>query len=800
MSSCPQCHADFSAEELDLENPVCPVCGEPFGGKESLGEENNETEEHDPLKNAPKIDGFEIIRHIGRGGMGDVWEAKQNVLGRKVAIKVLAKNLSHSEHFLARFTREAYTLGRLQHPGIVSIHDFRSSPDGLCCIIMEFVEGPKRGESITLFDLLLRKELTPERIRFLILEILQALQYAHEEGVIHRDIKPTNVLIDRYGRVKVVDFGIAAMPSDPNRKQLTYVGGPLGTAEYMAPEQTEDATQADHRADLYAVGVVLYELLTGTRPRGLFAMPSKVKSGIDPAWDSVVSKALQSDREQRFANASDMIATIQSIGTSHPDSSVTPSSTPVSELRFDKEPDQFPGTSTPLPIHTPTADSPIKPDDPGLGGRTPKKPGDTDLLPEEEEENGDVPAWMLKRRDELESLGDTQANLDVGGEGLEDQSEHIFEPPQTGPLDSALHLDRQLKEEPADTPDEVPLAEASDLDDWLSTSPAPKGHDSSNLIEVSARLAPANEVPANLAPTADEESAPVEKTSETVGEEESQKSKEVPKPHRGTPTGSSGILTTEESAKADSAPPLPPRSQGELPEGDFVELCYDAHTSPKTKGDKAILFCPAIRPPTLKICVLDDGSSRKGEWFRVRQSRFIIGRKEGDLRIAHDRNISSRHAEISLEKTREGIAEFVLRDLDTTNGTFARASRAVLEDGQEFLLGGRRYKLVCANPNDPQRPACDTLMEVSFNGRGKIFTLDRMPIVIGRDPQRCDVLVLDDPFLSPTHAILKRDDRNRWVIKNYNSRNGIWIQIDEMRIVSGGEFQIGNQRLIVQLP
>ncbi|MCA9072009.1 MAG: serine/threonine protein kinase, partial [Planctomycetaceae bacterium] len=192
MSSCPQCHADFSAEDLDLKNPTCPVCGEPLGGQEALGdpdnEEVNETEEHNPLANAPKIDGFEMTRHVGRGGMGDVWEAKQNVLGRKVAIKVLAKNLSHSEHFLARFTREAHTLGRLQHPGIVSIHDFRSSPDGLCCIIMEYVEGPTRGEPTTLFDLILRKELTPERIRFLILQVLHALQYAHEEGVIHRDI------------------------------------------------------------------------------------------------------------------------------------------------------------------------------------------------------------------------------------------------------------------------------------------------------------------------------------------------------------------------------------------------------------------------------------------------------------------------------------------------------------------------------------------------------------------------------------------------------------------------------------
>src|SRR5688572_24779760 len=159
MPACPQCHAEFEPDDLDSQNPACPVCGESL---RPTAAEALETLEHDPLKGAPKIDGFEITKHIGRGGMGDVWEARQNVLGRKVAIKVLAKNLSRSEHFLARFMREAYTLGRLQHPGIVSIHDFRSTPDGMCCIIMEFVEGPKRGEPCTLYDLIVSKKLTPE--------------------------------------------------------------------------------------------------------------------------------------------------------------------------------------------------------------------------------------------------------------------------------------------------------------------------------------------------------------------------------------------------------------------------------------------------------------------------------------------------------------------------------------------------------------------------------------------------------------------------------------------------------------
>ena len=217
-------------------------------------------------------------------------------------------------------------------------------------------------------------------------------------------------------------------------------------------------------------------------------------------------------------------------------------------------------------------------------------------------------------------------------------------------------------------------------------------------------------------------------------------------------------------------------------------------------GDQAILFRPANRPPVIKICVLDEGSGREGEWFRIRQSRFVIGRNEGDLVIGHDKSISGRHAEILLEQAGDGLFEFLIRDLNTTNGTFARASRAVLEEGQEFLLGYRRYQLKCNCRSRSNAAPFDQLREITKKGPGKAFRLGRPPVTIGRDPMQCDLLILDDPFLSPLHAVLKRDDKNRWVIKNYNSRNGIWIRIQEMKLVSGGEFQIGGQRFIVQIP
>ncbi len=860
MLICPQCHANFDPEDLDSQNPTCPVCDEALTPPESESQPHSEdtpkkkkktsatkpktkeTEEQDPLKTAPKIDGFEIMRHIGRGGMGDVWEARQNVLGRKVAIKVLAQNLSHSEHFLARFTREAFTLGRLQHPGIVSIYDFRSSPDGLCCIIMEYVEGPNR-EPTTLYDLIVSRELTPDRTRFLILQVLHSLQYAHEEGVIHRDIKPTNVLIDRYGRVKVVDFGIAAMPADTSRKQLTYVGGPLGTAEYMAPEQTEDATQADHRADLYAVGVVIYEMLTGHRPRGAFAPPSLVRASIDSAWDQVVNRALQPNRNDRYADAHEMIAEIQAIrgGNFQSDSaaigaipisgSENPFGSPIQELPFDEEPEEFPGGKTPLPLNTPTADfepaapSTIQVDPP------PKKPRDTDMLPDGDEEQ-EIPSWMVKRRASVDELDDTQANLTEADS--QDGSESVLEDPTPGAMDSTMRLDR--RELKAESDLEIPIADISDLEDWLAGGPAPNSQDSSHMIEIAAHLAPTSDEPSEQSQQisdsdsdsvavaeADPDSSLKEDTSDVVPISEAASNQQSPEEEEVvfSSTGTSGVLTTEDSAKAEKAKKqdspakktkkpkqekpdkLPPFE--EIPEGMeavlFVEGEEDsASLKERVRNDKAILFRPAKRPPTIKICVLDDASNREGEWYRIRQPSFVIGRNEGDIILGYDRAVSSRHAEIAMQDAATGGVEFVIRDLGSTNGTFARASRAILQDGQEFLLGYRRYKLMCNCQDAPNQPVYDKLMEVNVKGPGKAFRLGRPPVVIGRDPTQCNLLILDDPFLSPVHAVMKRDQKNRWVIKNYNSRNGIWIQIQEMRLATGGEFQIGSQRFIVKVP
>jgi pSer/pThr/pTyr-binding forkhead associated (FHA) protein len=449
----------------------------------------------------------------------------------------------------------------------------------------------------------------------------------------------------------------------------------------------------------------------------------------------------------------------------------------IGGLPFDEEPEEFLSGLTPLPYNTPTAADDPDGMPPTRSGSKVYHPGDTELLPDEDEEERDIPSWMSKRRDQSKTLEDTH----LDSKALpDDAADPQFEAPAPGNMDSTMRLDRKELEPPAETAPELPLAVAEDLDDWLTAGPPPKSHDSSPMIEIAA----------HLAPTQDEVSSSDSFQNEHKVEDEP--------PVAVAETAEPQIISTD-SGPIPRPSFLPPVDFDSLPEGDFVEMCaLDAMALP-AGDDQAILYRPALRPPTIKLFVLDDGSHREGEWHRIREERFIIGRTEGDLTIEYDRSISGRHAEIARVEKGDGVYDFMIRDLGTTNGTFARASRATLESGQEFLLGYRRYKIICNCQDNPKGPLYDKLIEVQKKGGGKAFRLGKPPIIIGRDPTQCNLLILDDPFLSPVHAVLKRDQRNRWVIKNFNSKNGVWIQIQEMKLSSGGEFQIGAQRFIVQM-
>lgn len=238
-----------------------------------------------PEEIADRFPGFEILECLGRGGMGVVYKARQKSLDRLVAIKILPPEGVGEEAFSERFAREAATLAKLSHPNIVTVHDFGEAA-GLFYIVMEYVDG------VNLRDLLREGKLEAKQALAIVPPICEALQYAHDKGIVHRDIKPENLLLDRDGRVKIADFGIASL--------VGASGESAGTPPYMAPEQSGGRT--DHRADIYALGVVLYEMLTGERPEKDVVAPSR-KVQVDVRIDEMVLRALEKEPELRYQTA-----------------------------------------------------------------------------------------------------------------------------------------------------------------------------------------------------------------------------------------------------------------------------------------------------------------------------------------------------------------------------------------------------------------------------------------------------------------------------------------------------------------
>ena len=249
---------------------------------------------------------LEILELIGSGGMGVVYRARQPRLDRFVALKLLPQALAADAAFAERFNREARTLARLSHPNIVAVHDFGQS-GGFCYLLMEFVDG------VNLRQAMEAGRFTPQQAFQLVPKICDALQYAHDEGILHRDIKPSNLLLDTRGRIKIADFGIAKLLGD--RRQditLTASGAAVGTPQYMAPEQLEHPQDVDQRADIYSLGVVFYEMLTGELPIGRFAPPSE-KAAVDARVDDVVFHTLEKEREKRFRSAGEVKTSVEAI-------------------------------------------------------------------------------------------------------------------------------------------------------------------------------------------------------------------------------------------------------------------------------------------------------------------------------------------------------------------------------------------------------------------------------------------------------------------------------------------------------
>jgi serine/threonine protein kinase len=264
-----------------------------------------------PAELAGKFPQLDILELLGRGGMGAVYKARQRGLDRLVAIKILPPGVEHDAAFAERFTREARSLARLNHPNIVGVHDFGQT-DGLYYFVMEFVDGVNLRQAIASGSMQAKDALA------IVPQICDALQFAHNEGIVHRDIKPENILIDKKGRVKIADFGLAKLlGQEHSPDSLTATHQVMGTIRYMAPEQMEGSREIDHRADIYSLGVVFYEMLTGELPLGRFAPPSE-RVQIDIRLDEVVLRSLAKEPQRRYQQANDVKTDLDTISHSPP--------------------------------------------------------------------------------------------------------------------------------------------------------------------------------------------------------------------------------------------------------------------------------------------------------------------------------------------------------------------------------------------------------------------------------------------------------------------------------------------------
>jgi serine/threonine protein kinase len=367
---CPQCGTPLPASALA---GLCPACllKQGAAGETATGGPTPPFQPPPIAELTPLFPQLEILELIGKGGMGAVYKARQKELDRIVALKILPPGIGDDPAFAGRFAREARALAKLNHPGIVTLYEFgtasapqpigaaKRSEDGstlnsqpLYYFLMEFVDG------VNLRQLLHAGRIAPREALAIVPQICDALQFAHDQGIVHRDIKPENILLDRRGRVKVADFGLAkivecgrpgrssvestndvensevsstgdvAAPGTGALRKLTDAGKVMGTPNYMAPEQREHPNAVDHRADIYALGVVFYLMLTGELP-GKHLEPPSSKVQIDVRLDEVVLRALEKKPELRYQQVSQVKKQVETIaatsdGSGHESAPIRP--------------------------------------------------------------------------------------------------------------------------------------------------------------------------------------------------------------------------------------------------------------------------------------------------------------------------------------------------------------------------------------------------------------------------------------------------------------------------------------------
>lgn len=254
---------------------------------------------------------YEITHLIAAGGMGAVYGGMQRALDRPVAIKILPPAAARDHESIDRFRTEAKAMARLTHANIPAVYDFDVS-GGYCYLAMEFIDG------WNVHQLILQKELSPELTYSLLSQACDALQFAHQRGIVHGDIKPSNLLVTQEGVLKLADFGLAQLAG--SRESETYE--PMGTPEYAAPELWQPGVVMDQRADLYSLGCVFFEMLTGAPPQGQFQLPA-VPLKLDPRVDTVIARCMQQNPDLRYQSAAEVKKAFDAIrepakGAPHP--------------------------------------------------------------------------------------------------------------------------------------------------------------------------------------------------------------------------------------------------------------------------------------------------------------------------------------------------------------------------------------------------------------------------------------------------------------------------------------------------
>ncbi len=309
-TTCPTCNGELLTSNGQT---FCPAClmqqgmkSSTYGGGPRVAWKPPEIEQL-----TAAFPHLEIQQLLGVGGMGAVFKVRQKELDRIAALKVLPGEMAADAGFTERFLREARLLASLSHPHIVTVYEF-GQRDGIYFLLMEFIDGVTLRQALRAEPI---KKLASKETLAIVGQLCDALQFAHDEGVVHRDIKPENILIDKRGRVKIADFGLARLlGQSPTMPTLTRTHQLMGTPAYMAPEQIEGLPGIDHRADIYSMGVVFYELLTGELPLGRFSPPSE-RAETDARLDEVVLRALAREPDRRYQQASQVKTDVEALSS-----------------------------------------------------------------------------------------------------------------------------------------------------------------------------------------------------------------------------------------------------------------------------------------------------------------------------------------------------------------------------------------------------------------------------------------------------------------------------------------------------